>query len=239
MNRIDNREANEIRRVKFTKEYNKHAEGSCFIELGDTKIICTATVEENIPVFLKGKGSGWIRAEYGMIPRSTQIRKQRDRVSGRTFEIQRLIGRALRSTVDLTKLGERTIWIDCDVIQADGGTRTAAITGGFVALVYCLDKLKKEGRINEIPVFSYLAAISVGIFEGNLILDLNYHEDSQAEIDMNIVMNSHSELVEIQGTAEKGTFSKRALDDMLDMAKKGIEDVIKVERELLRDILLI
>lgn len=239
MNRIDGREFNQIRSIKFSRNIIKHAEGSCLIELGDTKVICTASVEENVPSFLKGKASGWITAEYGMIPRSTEVRTQRDRISGRTFEIKRLIGRSLRSVVDLNRLGERTIWVDCDVIQADGGTRTASITGGFVALVDCLTIVKERGKIADLPIFNYLAAISAGIVEENLILDLNYHEDSKAEIDMNVVMNSDSQFVEIQGTAEKGSFSKKILDGILDLARKGIEEIVEAERKLFRDTLLI
>jgi len=239
MNRIDGREFNQIRSIKLSRNIIKYAEGSCLIELGDTKVICTASVEENVPSFLKGKASGWITAEYGMIPRSTEVRTQRDRISGRTFEIKRLIGRSLRSVVDLNRLGERTIWVDCDVIQADGGTRTASITGGFVALVDCLNVIKERGKIADLPVFNYLAAISAGIVEDNLMLDLNYHEDSKAEIDMNVVMNSDCEFIEIQGTAEKGSFSKKILDGILDLAKKGIEEIVGVERKLFRDTLLI
>ncbi|MBN2120978.1 MAG: ribonuclease PH [Candidatus Omnitrophica bacterium] len=239
MTRVDSRNFNQIRKIKFTRNFIKHAEGSCLIELGDTKVICTASVEESLPVFLRGKNSGWITAEYGMLPRSTETRIQRDRISGRTFEIQRLIARALRSVVDLNKLGERTVWVDCDVMQADGGTRTASITGGFIALADCLANMKEEGRIKEMPILHYLAAISVGIFEQNLILDLNYYEDCRAEIDMNVVMNSDFELVEIQGTAEKGSFSKKVLDSMHDLARLGVKEIIKAERDLLKDILVI
>ena len=237
--RVDSRDFNQIRQIQFKRKFIGNAEGSCLVELGQTKVICTASVEESLPLFLRGKSQGWVTAEYGMLPRSTQSRIQRDRISGRSFEIQRLIGRALRSIVDLTKLGEFTIWIDCDVIQADGGTRTASIMGGFVALVDCLEKLKQTGKIKEIPVDKYLGAVSVGIVGGKLLLDLNYSEDSQAEIDMNVVMNSDFEFVEIQGTAERGSFSKSILDKMLDLAKEGISKVIEEERKIFRDILLI
>jgi ribonuclease PH len=237
MSRIDKRKPDQMRKIKFSRDFLKYPEGSCLIELGDTKVICTASTEENVPLFLRGKGRGWVTGEYGMLPRSTEVRLQRDKTSGRTFEIRRLIGRALRSVVDMSKLGERTIWMDCDVIQADGGTRTASITGGFVALVDCLAKLKDQGKIKEMPVLNYLAAISVGILEKAPILDLNYYEDCRAEIDMNIVMNCDSEFVEIQGTAEKGSFSKKTLDKMLGMAQKGIANIIASQRKLLGDVL--
>ncbi len=237
--RRDGRDFNQIRKIEFKRNFIENAEGSCLIELGQTRVICTASVEESVPLFLRGKAQGWLTAEYGMLPRSTQTRISRERVSGRSFEIQRLIGRALRSIIDLTKLGEITIWIDCDVIQADGGTRTASIMGGFVALIDCLSKLKSSGRIREIPVYKYLGAISVGMVEGKLLLDLNYLEDSKAEIDMNVVMNSEFEFVEIQGTAERGSFSKNILDGMLDLAKEGIAKIIEEERRIFGDILLI
>ena len=239
MSRIDKRKPDQLRKIKFSRDFLKYPEGSCLIELGDTKVICTASAEENVPVFLRGKGTGWLTGEYGMLPRSTDVRLHRDKISGRTYEIKRLIGRALRGVVDLKKIGERTIWMDCDVIQADGGTRTASITGGFVALVDCLAKLKAKGKIREIPVLNYLAAISVGILDKNIILDLNYYEDSRADIDMNIVMNSDSEFVEIQGTAEKKSFSKKTLDKMLALAQKGIGDIIEAQRKLLRDVLVL
>ena len=239
MVRIDKRKPNQIRKIKFTRNFLKYPEGSCLIELGDTRVVCTASVEENVPSFLRGKGRGWITAEYGMLPRSTENRLQRDKTSGRTYEIQRLIGRSLRSVVELKKIGERTIWVDCDVIQADGGTRTASITGSFVALVDCLAKLKEENRIREMPVMHYLAAVSVGILEKTLMLDLNYHEDCRAEIDMNIVMNSKGEFVEVQGTAERNSFGKATLDKMLALAKKGIDDIVKAQRSALRDVLVL
>jgi len=239
MARIDGRNYDAVRKVRLTRDFISKAEGSCLIELGKTRVVCTASVEEKVPVFLRGKGTGWVTAEYGMLPRSTGSRRQRDRLSGRTFEIQRLIGRSLRSTVDMSYLGERTIWIDCDVIEADGGTRTASITGGFIALVDCLNKLKEENKISSIPVSAYLSAISVGIVKRELLLDLNYFEDSRADVDMNVVMNSKGEFVEIQGTAEKNSFSKKLLDNMLDLSKKGIDSLMDEQRKLLRDILLI
>lgn len=239
MKRIDSRNFDEIRPVKITLGFAKFAEGSCLIELGDTKVISTASLEEGVPPFLRGKGTGWLTSEYGMLPYSTQTRIQRDRISGRSFEIQRLIGRALRSIIDLDKIGERTIWVDCDVIQADGGTRTASITGGFIALVESLRSAKERGIISEIPVNKYLAAISVGILEGELILDLNYYEDSRAEVDMNVVMSSEGNLIEVQGTAEKGSFTEEELQNMLSLAKKGIDELVKLERNILKHILFL
>jgi ribonuclease PH len=238
MTRNDNRNFDQLRKVKLQTDVNKFAEGSCLIEMGDTRVLCTATFEEKVPMWMKGQGGGWVTAEYGMLPRSTQTRMARDKKSGRTAEIQRLVGRALRSVVDLRALGENTVWIDCDVLQADGGTRTASITGGFVALVKALEKMRKRGVIRDIPVNDYLAAISVGIFEGTLILDLNYQEDSRAEVDMNIVQTSSGGFVEIQGTAEQKTFSKNVFDGMLKLAEKGIAELIEHQRGILRDVLL-
>ncbi|GAJ57954.1 ribonuclease PH [Geobacillus thermoleovorans B23] len=216
----------------------KHAEGSVLIEVGDTKVICTATVEEKVPSFMRGGGKGWITAEYGMLPRATEQRNVREaskgKVSGRTMEIQRLIGRALRSVVDLEQLGERTIWIDCDVIQADGGTRTASITGAYVALVLALAKLVEEGRLEALPIRDFLAATSVGIDpEHGVILDLDYNEDARAKVDMNVVMTGAGQFVEIQGTGEEAVFSRAELDELLEAAQIGIEQLIAVQRRAL------
>ena len=238
MARIDGRGDDKIRRLQITRNYLKYAEGSCLIEMGNTKVICTASVEESVPPFLKGSGTGWVTAEYGMLPRSCQSRIPRGKDSGRTYEIQRLVGRSLRSVTDMKPLGERTIWIDCDVIQGDGGTRTAAITGSFVALVDALYKLKKDGLIREVPIRDYVAAISVGKVSGNLLLDLCYEEDSKAEVDMNIIMTGSGEFIEIQGTAERRPFSKDQMDAMLVLAKTGIEELFSAQRKLVGDIVL-
>lgn len=233
MLRNDGRGDDKLRKITITKNYMRYAEGSCLIELGNTRVICTASVEESVPLFLRGSGTGWVTAEYGMLPRSCQNRLQRDKQSGRTHEIQRLIGRSLRSVVDMAKLGERTAWIDCDVIQADGGTRTASITGGFIALVDAFHKIKKDGRISCIPVKDYVAATSVGIKGNDFILDLTYEEDSKADVDMNIVMTGAGEFIEIQGTAEGRAFSKEHMDRLLSLARKGIEDLIASQKKLL------
>jgi ribonuclease PH len=237
--RVDGREYNEIRRVKITRHFNKYAEGSVLIEAGDTKVICTATIDEKVPPFLRGKGQGWITAEYSMLPRATEMRNVREtlRPSGRTMEIQRLIGRALRSVVDLAAMGERTVWLDCDVIQADGGTRTAAITGAFVALVDAFKFMKDKGILEVIPVNSFVAAVSVGIVEGQKLLDLNFDEDSRAQVDMNVVMTDRGQIVEIQGTGEAFPFTRQDLDELLDLAQKGVFDLITVQKEVLKDIL--
>ncbi|MFY9402494.1 MAG: ribonuclease PH [Candidatus Omnitrophota bacterium] len=237
MERIDGRDKDKIRRVLITRNFNKYAEGSCLIELGNTKVVCTASVEESVPPFLKNSGTGWVTAEYGMLPRSCDKRIPRGRDSGRTYEIQRLVGRSLRSVTEMKNLGERTIWVDCDVLQGDGGTRTASITGSFIALVDALAKIKKEGKINSIPVKDYVAATSVGIVNNELLLDLCYEEDSKAEVDMNIVMTGSGEFIEIQGTAERASFSKEKMDKMLELAKKGIEDLFSVQRKLVGDLL--
>lgn len=238
--RIDNRQFDELREVKITRNYLLHPFGSVLIEMGNTKVICTAMVEENIPRFLKGTNSGWITSEYSMLPASTNRRKVRDstrgRIDGRTQEIQRLIGRSLRSIVDLSKIGERTIWIDCDVIQADAGTRTAAITGGFVAMVDALYKLYKEGKISRIPISNYLAAISVGVGADGPLLDLCYEEDHKALVDMNIVMTDKNEFIEIQGTGEESTFTRAELNDILDLAESGIKQLIQIQKESLGDV---
>jgi len=235
--RSDGRGLDKIRRVIITRNYIKYAEGSCLIELGNTRVVCTASVEESVPPFLKGTGTGWVTAEYGMLPRSCQSRIQRGRDSGRTYEIQRLVGRSLRAVTDMKAVGERTIWIDCDVIQADGGTRTASITGSFIALVDALNKLKKDKIINKIPIKDFVAATSVGILKDELLLDLTYDEDSRADVDMNIVMTGEGEFIEIQGTAERKTFNKAETDKLLAIAKKGIEELIDIQRNLLKDIL--
>ncbi|MCM8773801.1 MAG: ribonuclease PH [Candidatus Omnitrophica bacterium] len=237
MERDNLRKVDQLRKIKIERGYIKYAEGSCLIEMGNTKVIVTATVDKNVPVFLKGKGEGWVTSEYGMLPRSTQVRILRDRISGRSMEIQRLVGRSLRSVVNLKELGERTIWIDCDVIQADGGTRSASIIGGFISLVECLDKLYRSGEIASLPVTDFLGAVSAGIVKGNYFLDLSYAEDSQATVDINVVMKGSGEFVEIQGTAERGSFSHQDLDRLLSLAQKGIEEIIDIERNVLKDII--
>lgn len=237
MIRIDGRGADKIRKVSIARNYIKFPEGSCLIELGNTKVICTASVEETVPPFLRGSGAGWVTAEYGMLPRSCGTRISRGKDSGRTYEIQRLIGRSLRAVTEMKYLGERTIWIDCDVIQGDGGTRTAAITGSFIALVDALQKLKKDGKISKVPIQDYVAATSVGILSGNLLLDLCYEEDSKAEVDMNVIMTGAGEFIEVQGNAERKPFTKEKMDSMLDLAKRGIEELFTVQRKLVGDIL--
>ncbi|NMB08188.1 MAG: ribonuclease PH [Tissierellia bacterium] len=241
MKRIDNRAYDQLRNVKIIRNYLKHPHGSVLIEMGDTKVICTAMVEDKVPPFLKGTDTGWITAEYSMLPGSTEHRKIRDaargKIEGRTQEIQRLIGRSLRGVVDLEKIGERTIWIDCDVIQADGGTRTASITGGFVALVDALNWLHKQGEIESIPISNFLAAISVGIVDNIPILDLCYEEDYKALVDMNIIMTDDNKFVEIQGTGEGYVFSREELINLLDLAEKGNKELIEKQREVLGDIL--
>jgi ribonuclease PH len=238
MIRKDGRGFNALRKVRITRNYLKHAEGSCLIEIGETKVICSASVDESVPSFLKGSGEGWVTAEYGMLPRSCSTRVGRDKAakSGRTFEIQRLVGRSLRSVVAMKELGERTIYIDCDVIQADGGTRTASITGSFVALVDCLDTMRNKGMIRRVPITEFVAATSVGIVGGTELLDLTYEEDSKAEVDMNVVMVSCGDFIEVQGTAERKPFSKQHMDELLDLAKKGIESLIVIQKELLKDV---
>ena len=233
MARIDGRGDDQIRKVKVTRPYIKFPEGSCLIEMGNTKVICTATVEESVPPFLKNTGSGWVTAEYGMLPRSCNSRIPRGKDSGRTYEIQRLVGRSLRSVTEMRKLGERTIWLDCDVIQGDGGTRTASITGSFIALVDALQFLRKNGKISEIPVRDYVAAISVGIVGGVPMLDLAYEEDSKADVDMNVVMTSKGEFIEVQGTAERKPFSDDQMAALITLAKKGIGELVEMQKGLL------
>lgn len=232
--RPSGRNPEQLREVKFTCGYTKHAEGSVLVEFGDTRVLCTASVDNSVPRFLKGKGEGWVTAEYGMLPRSTHSRMNREasygKQGGRTLEIQRLIGRSLRAALDLTALGENTITIDCDVLQADGGTRTAAITGGFVALSLAIDNMLQTQKIKTNPLHGQIAAISVGIFNGTPVLDLDYAEDSQAETDMNIVMNDVGSFIEIQGTAEGHAFRKEELDAMLALAATGIKGLMEQQR---------
>jgi len=236
MIRQDGRSEDKIRRVQITRNYLKFAEGSCLIELGNTRVICSASVEESVPPFLKGSGTGWVTAEYGMLPRSCSVRIPRGKDSGRTYEIQRLVGRSLRAVTNMKCLGERTIWIDCDVIQGDGGTRTASITGSFIALCDALYKIKKGGLISTIPIKDFVAATSVGVLGGALLLDLNYGEDSKADVDMNIIMTGKGEFIEIQGTAERKTFTKEEMDKLLALAKKGILELIDIQKTHLKDI---
>jgi ribonuclease PH len=223
----------------MTRGFLKYAEGSCLIQVGDTKVICSASVEDRVPPFLKGSGSGWVTAEYSMIPRSCKTRNQRDtnKPNGRSMEIQRLVGRALRSIVNLKGFGERTIWIDCDVIQADGGTRTAAITGSYVALVEAMDWLKKSGVVRQLPLYDLVAAISVGIVNDREVLDLAYEEDSIAAVDMNVVMTGNKRLVEVQGTAEGMPFSRDTMNRMMDLAERGITQLMEIQKQTLVDVL--
>ncbi|NOX09849.1 MAG: ribonuclease PH [Gammaproteobacteria bacterium] len=235
--RPSNRATDELRSVKFTRNYTKHAEGSVLVECGDTKVICTASVEERIPGFLRGKGQGWVTAEYGMLPRSTGSRMGREaargKQGGRTMEIQRLIGRSLRGIIDLKLLGERTIAIDCDVIQADGGTRTASITGAYVALCDAVAYLLDKKLIEKSPLTAQLAAISVGVYKGVPVLDLDYAEDCEAETDMNVVMNHEGGFIEVQGTAEGHPFSADEMTAMLALAQKGINELLQLQIEVL------
>jgi ribonuclease PH len=234
--RFDNRPADQLRDTILTPNYLPHAEGSVFIEAGRTKVICTASVEDRVPGFLRNSGKGWVTAEYGMLPRATNTRMQREasqgKVGGRTQEIQRLIGRSLRSVTNLSALGERTVWIDCDVIQADGGTRTASITGAFVALALALEKMRARDMIRTIPLSDYVAAISVGIVGGEPLLDLAYEDDSRADVDMNIVKTGDGRFIEIQGTAEAEPFGRDALLTLLDLADLGIKQLIEKQRAI-------
>jgi len=237
MSRVDGRGHRTLRRISITRHFTKHAEGSVLVEFGDTKVICTASVEETVPPFLRGKGTGWVTAEYSMLPRATHTRSSREaakgKQSGRTLEIQRLIGRSLRAVTDLTALGERSIYIDCDVIQADGGTRTASITGAYVALADALAGLKAKGLLATIPLKEAVAAVSVGIVEGEALLDLNYIEDSSAEVDMNFVMTSSNRFVEVQGTAEAEPFTIEQMDAMRALALEGIIQLFAIQEEAL------
>jgi ribonuclease PH len=241
MPRQDGRAADAIRPTRLTPDFTMHAEGSILIEVGRTRVICTASVEERVPPFLRGTGKGWVTAEYGMLPRSTSTRMQREatsgKVGGRTQEIQRLIGRSLRSVTNLAELGEKSIYVDCDVIQADGGTRTASITGGFVALVLALERLRSKGVIPRVPMTDYVAATSVGVVAGEGLLDLAYDEDSKAEVDMNVVKTSDGRFIEVQGTAETKPFDRAGLDALLALADKGIKDLIDKQREIVGNIL--
>jgi ribonuclease PH len=236
--RVDGRAYDELRPTRIITDYQSFPEGSALIKLGKTRVLCAVSVEERVPPFLKGSGTGWITAEYDMLPRATVTRSQRDstrgRIGGRNQEIQRLIGRSLRAAVDLDVIGERTLIVDCDVIQADGGTRTAAITGAYVALHLAMEKLRDIGVISSVPLKSAVAATSVGIVNGNMMMDLCYDEDARAGVDFNVVMTSQGEFVEVQGTAEGRPFSKQAIDDLLALAEKGILQLFKAQQEVLK-----
>lgn len=242
MMRSNGRQADDRRPMNLTVNINKYAEGSVYIEVGDTKVMCTATVEEKVPMFMKGQGKGWVTAEYSMLPRATQTRNQREsargKLSGRTMEIQRLIGRSLRSVVDLQALGERSVTIDCDVLQADGGTRTTSITGAFVAMALAMHKIAQKHALPKFPITDFLASVSVGIVGEDTLLDLNYEEDSKAKVDMNVVMTGRGQFVEVQGTGEENPFSRSELDGLLAMAEKGIREMIEQQREALGPIAL-
>ena len=234
--RFDGRKPGELRPVKITRSYLKHPEGSALISMGDTIVLCTATLEDSVPPFRKGQGQGWVTAEYAMLPRSTGTRSPREgrgRVNARSLEIQRLIGRSLRGVVDFAAMGERTIWLDCDVIQADGGTRAAAVTGSFVALVEAFLLMKEREWVERLPLKDYLAAVSVGLLEGKALLDLDYREDKAASVDLNVIANGAGKMVELQGTAEGSAFSREQLDHLLDLAWEGIEKLILEQQEAL------
>jgi ribonuclease PH len=239
--RIDNRADDQLRPTAIHPQYLLHPEGSVLVEAGRTKVICTASVEDRVPTFLRNSGKGWVTAEYGMLPRATSTRTTREasqgKVGGRTQEIQRLIGRSLRSVMKLDQLGEKTVWLDCDVIQADGGTRTAAITGAFVALVLALQAMREKGLIAALPVVDYVAATSVGIIDGTRMLDLAYDEDSRAEVDMNVVMTGGGKFIEVQGTAEALPFGRDALLEMLDLAQKGIGQLVELQKKAVSHLL--
>jgi ribonuclease PH len=241
MTRNDGRGEAQLRPTKITPGFLVHAEGSVLIEVGRTRVVCAATVEDRVPPFLRNSGKGWVTAEYGMLPRATSTRTQREasagKVGGRTQEIQRLIGRSLRSVTKLTDLGERTIWVDCDVLQADGGTRTASITGGFVALVLALQRMRELALLRDVPIVDYVAATSVGIVDGSALLDLAYDEDSRAEVDMNFVKTGDGRFIELQGTAEGKPFDKRALEALMDLADAGIKQLIEMQRSVVGEIL--
>jgi ribonuclease PH len=239
--RTDSRTADQLRPTRIHPQYLLHPEGSVLIEAGRTKVICTASVEDRVPPFLRNTGKGWVTAEYGMLPRATSTRTTREasqgKVGGRTQEIQRLIGRSLRSVMKLDQLGERTVWLDCDVIQADGGTRTAAITGAFVALVLALQNMREKGLLTALPIMDYVAATSVGIIDGTRLLDLAYDEDSRAEVDMNVVMTGSGKFIEVQGTAEALPFGRDALLELLDLGQKGIGRLVELQKEAVGDFL--
>jgi len=240
--RSDNRAPDQMRPVNLLPDYISTAEGSVLIEVGNTRVICTASVEEGVPGWMRNSGKGWITSEYGMLPRSTLTRTPREaargRIGGRTHEIQRLIGRSLRAVTDLARMGERTIWVDCDVIQADGGTRTASITGSFVALGLAMQKLVEAGTLTASPIRDYVAATSVGIVDGEILVDLNYEEDSRAEVDLNFVMTGAKKIVEIQATAEQRAFDEEQLQRMTELAKRGVESLIARQRAILGTLLL-
>lgn len=237
MERIDQRKNDDLRPAKVTRHFTNHAQGSVLMEMGNTRVLCTAMVEEKVPPFMRGEGRGWVTAEYEMLPSSTNTRKSRDRnkgkIDGRSVEIQRLIGRSLRSIVDLEKLGERTIWIDCDVIQADGGTRTTAITGAFIAMYDAMSTLIEAGKLEEIPITGHVASTSVGVWEDGVVLDLCYHEDSSAIVDMNLVMTDGGQIIEIQGTGEARPFTKDEFDEMMSIGEKGISQLIQIQKDAL------
>lgn len=236
--RIDGRKNDQLRDVKITRNYTKYAEGSVYIEVGDTKVLCNVSIEDKVPQFLKGSGEGWITAEYNMLPRATGTRKVRDisrlKIDGRTMEIQRLIGRALRSVVDLKALGEKTLWVDCDVIQADGGTRTTSISGAFVAMVDAVNKLHKMKPFKVYPIRNFVAATSVGIVNNEKMLDLCYEEDSHAIVDMNVIITDEGGYVEVQGTGEENPFSRSELNELLDLGEKGIKQMIQIQKDALK-----
>lgn len=236
--RCDGRKNDQIRNTKITRNYTKYAEGSVYIEVGDTKVLCNVSVEDKVPPFLKGSGEGWITAEYNMLPRATGTRKIRDiarlKIDGRTMEIQRLIGRALRSVVDLKALGEKTLWVDCDVIQADGGTRTTSITGAFIAMVDAVNKLHKEKPFKVYPIRNFVAATSVGIVNDEKVIDLCYEEDSNAKVDMNIIVTDEGEFVEVQGTGEEAPMKRSELNELLDLGEKGIKQMIALQKNALK-----
>ena len=240
MKRSDGRGPADLRPTRITPAFSIHAEGSVLIEVGRTRVICTASVEERVPPFLRNTGKGWVTAEYGMLPRATSTRTQREatagKVGGRTQEIQRLIGRSLRSVTRLNELGERTVWIDCDVIQADGGTRTASITGGFVALAIALQRLRENGQLKTVPLQDHVAATSVGVVGGTPLLDLAYDEDSKADVDMNIVKTGDGRFIEVQGTAEGPPFERSALDQLMELADAGIQELVLLQREIIGEL---